>query len=316
MKLATFSLSRDNTPRLGLVLDSKGEANGDDLIAEIAPLQQLLFSAAQREHSLPAHLDMVGFLSMGALAQQSLTLLQRILEADERSGGRELDNFLHKVSTVKLHAPIAHPNKIICIGLNYRDHCAEQNKPIPTSPIIFAKYANTIIGPGDPIIIPPITAAVDYETELAVVIGRAGKGISAADALSYVGGYMIMNDVTARDFQRADGQFVRAKTQDTFAPCGPYLITTDEIPDPQNLDIDCWVNGEVRQHSNTKQMVFGVAALISYISAGISLEVGDIISTGTPGGVGEHMQPPRFLKSGDMITMEIAGLGRLENPIK
>ncbi len=311
MKMISFSLANRDERRLGVVLDN---ATGT-MVAEIAPLQRLFFTGAERERMLPEHLDMIGFLAMGEEAQQSVALLLDHLQADPTNASREQGEFIRPLSAVRVRPPIAKPGKIICIGLNYRDHCAEQNKPIPSSPLIFAKYANTIIGPGDPIITPPLTQALDYETELAVVIGKAGKGISEADALNYVGGYMIMNDVTARDFQRQDGQFVRAKTQDSFAPCGPWLTTTDEIADAQNLSVDGWVNGEPRQHSNTMQMVFGVAYLISYISAGISLEVGDIIITGTPGGVGEHMNPPRYLKPGDLVRMEIGGLGRLENPV-
>ncbi len=311
MKMVSFSLPISDERRLGVVLD---EREGT-LVADIAPLQRLFFAAAEREKMLAEDLDMLGFLSLGAAARQSVGLLLDHLQADPTEVSREQGEFIRPLAGLRVRPPLAKPGKIICIGLNYRDHCAEQNKPIPASPLIFAKYANTIIGHGDPLIIPPLTEAVDYETELAVVIGKAGKGISEADALDYVGGYMIMNDVTARDFQRQDGQYTRAKSQDSFAPCGPWLATADDIADPQALKLDCWVNGEVRQHSSTAQMVFGVAYLISYISAGISLEIGDIISTGTPGGVGEHMKPPRYLKSGDLVRMEIEGLGRLENPV-
>lgn len=313
MKLASFSLANSDEQRLGVVIADEAEG---DMIGDIVPLQRLFFSAAERDRILPDNIDIPGLLAMGAAGQESVNLLLTHLRDNALGEGRQVGDLVLKPDKLRLRPPIASPGKIICIGLNYRDHCAEQNKPIPTNPMIFAKYANTIIGPGDPILIPPITQQVDYETELAVVIGKAGKGISEADALGYVGGYMIMNDVTARDFQRQDGQFVRAKTQDSFAPCGPYLVTPDEIPDPQSLQIDGWVNHQVRQHSNTAQMVFGVADLISYISAGISLEIGDIISTGTPGGVGEHMKPPAFLKPGDLVTMEIEGLGRLENPVR
>ncbi len=306
MKLVSFSVAGSEARRLGVMLDG-------EMVADIIPLQRLYFATAQRGQILPDDMDVIDILRMGEAGRNSVARLLDYLHGE--AAAREQGEFIRPLSAVRLRPPITRPGKIICIGLNYRDHCLEQHKPIPTSPIIFAKYANTIIGPGDPIIIPPITQAVDYETELAVVIGKAGKGISEADALDYVGGYMMMNDVTARDFQRQDGQFVRAKTQDSFAPCGPYLVTADEIGDPQNLQVDGWVNGELRQHSNTKEMVFGVAALISYISAGISLEVGDIISTGTPGGVGEHRNPPAFLQPGDVVRMEIEGLGRLENPV-
>jgi 2,4-diketo-3-deoxy-L-fuconate hydrolase len=207
------------------------------------------------------------------------------------------------------------PRNVICIGLNYKDHAAEGNVPLPEKPVVFAKLNGCVIGPNAPIVLPPDSEKVDYEAELAVVIGRRCKGVSKADALDYVAGYTCLNDVSARDFQFGDNQWVRSKSQDTFGPMGPYLVTSEDIPDPQTLPIRCLVNGRVLQDSNTSKMIFGVRDLISFISRGITLEPGDVISTGTPHGVGFARKPPMFLKTGDEVVVEIDGVGRLSNPV-
>jgi len=208
--------------------------------------------------------------------------------------------------------PLFRPRNVLCIGLNYKDHAAEGGVPLPEKPVVFAKLTGCITGPGAPIVLPPDTKEVDYEAELAVVIG----GVSSSDALDYVAGYTCLNDVSARDFQRGDGQWVRAKSQDTFGPMGPYLVTSEDIPDPQTLPIRCLVNGTTLQDSNTDKMIFGVRELIAFISRGITLEPGDVISTGTPHGVGFARKPPIFLKAGDEVVVEIDGIGRLTNPVK
>jgi 2-keto-4-pentenoate hydratase/2-oxohepta-3-ene-1,7-dioic acid hydratase in catechol pathway len=208
------------------------------------------------------------------------------------------------------------PRNVICIGLNYRDHAAEGGVPIPEKPVVFAKLNGCIVGPNAPIILPPETQQVDYEAELAVVIGHRCKGVSESNALKYVAGYTCLNDVSARDFQFGDNQWVRSKSQDTFGPMGPYLVTSDEIPDPQTLPIRCVLNGQVLQNSNTDKMIFGVRYLISFLSCGITLEPGDVISTGTPHGVGFARKPPVFLKADDEVVVEIDGIGRLSNPVK
>jgi 2,4-diketo-3-deoxy-L-fuconate hydrolase len=207
------------------------------------------------------------------------------------------------------------PRNVICIGLNYKDHAAEGNVPLPEKPVVFAKLNGCVIGPNAPIVLPPDTEKVDYEAELAVVIGRRCKGVSKADALDYVAGYTCLNDVSARDFQFGDNQWVRSKSQDTFGAMGPYLVTSEVIPDPQTLPIRCLVNGRILQDSNTSKMIFGVRDLISFISRGITLEPGDVISTGTPHGVGFARKPPIFLKAGDEVVVEIDGVGRLSNPV-
>jgi 2-keto-4-pentenoate hydratase/2-oxohepta-3-ene-1,7-dioic acid hydratase in catechol pathway len=211
--------------------------------------------------------------------------------------------------------PLFRPRNVLCIGLNYKDHAAEGGVPLPEKPIVFAKLTGCITGHGDPIVLPPDTNEVDYEAELAVVMGRKCRGVSASDALNYVAGYTCLNDVSARDFQRGDGQWVRAKSQDTFGPMGPYLVTAEDIPNPQTLAIRCLVNGQTLQDSNTDKMIFGVRELIAFISRGITLEAGDVISTGTPHGVGFARKPPIFLKAGDEVVVEIDGIGRLSNPV-
>ena len=215
---------------------------------------------------------------------------------------------------MKLPAPLR-PGKIVCVGLNYRDHAEESGQPVPTSPVLFAKLPSSVIGHLDDIVLPKISDEVDYEAELAVVIGRRTQKVEVAEAIDHVLGYTCLNDVSARDLQLADGQWVRAKSLDTFCPIGPHIVTADEIPDPQALAIRCVVNGEVVQDSSTKEMVFGVAELVSFISQAITLEPGDVISTGTPPGVGFARTPPVFLQPGDRVRVEIDGVGVLENGV-
>lgn len=227
----------------------------------------------------------------------------------------EVASFLRDESTVRIARPFL-PRNIICVGLNYKDHAEESNTPLPTQPILFAKWTGAASGPDDAIVVPPDTSEVDYEAELAVVIGRKCRSVSEAEALDFVAGYACMNDVSARDFQRADGQWVRAKSQDTFGPFGPYIVTKDEIADPQVLPIRCSVNGRLLQNSNTSKMIFTVRELIAYISRGVTLNPGDVITTGTPNGVGFAQKPPVFLQAGDTVTVEIEGVGRLSNAVK
>jgi 2-keto-4-pentenoate hydratase/2-oxohepta-3-ene-1,7-dioic acid hydratase in catechol pathway len=213
-------------------------------------------------------------------------------------------------------APLRNPSKIVAIGLNYFDHAKESNMEIPKSPLVFAKFNNSITGPTDPIKIPTeITQQVDYEAELGVIIGKRTKNIEKEKALEYVFGYTILNDVSARDIQFSDKQWVRGKSLDTFCPMGPVIVTIDEIPDPQNLEIGCSVNGVTLQQDNTKNMIFSVAELISQLSRSFTFEPGDIIATGTPSGVGFSRKPPVFLKPGDVVCTWIKGIGELMNPV-
>ena len=216
---------------------------------------------------------------------------------------------------VTVKAPILRPGKIICIGLNYRDHAAESNLPLPPFPVVFAKYANVVIGPGEAIVLPKVSEEVDYEAEFGVVIGKRGRAIPKSEALNYVAGYLPFHDVSARDYQNRTSQWVMGKTFDTFGPMGPALVTTDDIPDPPNLSIRLLIGDEVLQSSNTRNLIFSVPHLIADLSAVMTLEPGDVIATGTPGGVGFARKPPRFLKPGDRVRIEIERLGALENPV-
>jgi 2,4-didehydro-3-deoxy-L-rhamnonate hydrolase len=211
--------------------------------------------------------------------------------------------------------PIERPGKIVCIGLNYRDHAEEQGTDLPKAPLLFAKWQNTLIGPGEPIAIPPLVTKCDYEAELGVIIGTRVRNASAENALEAVAGYICVNDVSARDLQFADGQWTRGKSPDTFCPVGPRLVPRDEVPDPQQLAIRAVLNGETMQESSTSNMVFGVADLIAYITQTMTLDPGDLIATGTPAGVGAFRKPPVFMQPGDEITIEIEGLGALTNPV-
>lgn len=224
--------------------------------------------------------------------------------------------WLTKRSEVYWLAPVPRPGKLICIGLNYRDHAAESNMAIPERPVVFSKFVTAVIAPGEAVIIPATSKQVDYEAELAVIIGRRAKNVSANRALDYVLGYTVFNDVSARDFQFADGQWQRGKSCDTFAPMGPKIVTADVIPDPHKLSIKLRLNGKTMQDSNTDQLIFGVPELIAFLSETITLEPGDVIATGTPPGVGFARKPPVFLKAGDVMEVEIEGLGTLNSPVE
>jgi 2,4-diketo-3-deoxy-L-fuconate hydrolase len=243
------------------------------------------------------------------------SLLEYILHGrspDRQPGGEDVS-----LDEASLHPPIARPEKIVAIGLNYEDHAAETGAEIPEKPVVFTKYPNTIIGPGAPIRIPPITEQVDYEAELAVVIGSRAKNVSESEALDYVFGYTNANDVSARDLQFSEGgQWTRSKSIDTFLPLGPYVATRDEIPDPQNLYIRAILNGETVQDGTTSKMIFSVAELVSFLSRGMTLEPGDIIITGTPPGVGMARDPQLWMKPGDEVSIEIEGLDTLTNPVE
>jgi 2,4-didehydro-3-deoxy-L-rhamnonate hydrolase len=232
-------------------------------------------------------------------------------------GAAPEDDQARPFAGLRLQVPIPRPEKIICVGLNYRDHAAESGQAVPDEPILFAKYNTSLLAPGAPIRLPRVAPdQVDYEAELAIVIGAGASRVSVSRALEYVAGYTCANDVSARDLQMRGGQWLRGKAVDTFLPVGPWLVTTDEIADPQELPIRCLVNGQVLQDSNTRQMVFGVAELVSFISQSITLLPGDIICTGTPPGVGFARKPPRYLRQGDQVTVSIAGIGELNNSVE
>jgi acylpyruvate hydrolase len=287
MRLVMFI--RDAAQRLGALADRGG--------------QDVVIDLNRANPRLPV--DIIAFLNGGddnrALAEQAL--------ADPPA-----DAVLAR-GAVRLIAPIPRPGKIICIGLNYRDHAAESNAPLPEYPVVFAKYANTVIGPGDAIVLPRVTEQVDYEGELGIVIGARVRDVPEAEALACVAGYLPFNDVSARDYQMRTSQWTIGKTFDTFAPMGPALVTADEVPDPHNLGLRVTIGDEVLQDSNTRHLIFRVPQLIAYLSSVMTLEPGDVIASGTPAGVGAARTPKRWLRPGETVCVEIERLGRLENPV-
>ena len=220
------------------------------------------------------------------------------------------------LGSVDLLAPIPNPPQFVGIGLNYRAHAAESGATVPTSPISFPFFNSSIINPGDAILLPPFTDKVDWEVELAVVIGSQARDVAVEDALDYVAGYVIVNDVSARDIQRTEGQWSRAKSLDTFKPMGPWITTIDELGAADNLDVKLWVNDVLKQSGETSDLIFDVPALVSHLSQSLTLGVGAVISTGTPSGVGFARTPPEYLQPGDVVTLEIDGMGRLTNPVE
>jgi 2-keto-4-pentenoate hydratase/2-oxohepta-3-ene-1,7-dioic acid hydratase in catechol pathway len=256
------------------------------------------------------------------LSSQGFTTLLEVIESGEEGLAR-VQNFVLAspetarvpLSEVKLMAPIPRPRRLICVGLNYRDHAAETGTKIPDIPTIFNKFATAVIGPGDNIVLPKVVKIPDYEAEFAFVIGKGGRRIAGAEWQSHVFGYTIVNDVTSRDYQRATSQWLMGKTFDTFAPMGPWIMTKDEIADPHSLDVRMEINGEVLQNGNTRNLIFDIPALIEFLSSVFTLEPGDIVSTGTPAGVGFVRNPPRLLRAGDDVIVKIPAIGELRNPV-
>lgn len=258
--------------------------------------------------------DVLDFLRQG---ESAFDAAQETLEF---FGHRIVDGISFRKENATLLAPLANPSKVIGIGLNYGEHRREHSSEQPGYPILFPKFPSAIIGPEEPISWDPTVARqVDYEGELGIVIGKRAKRVSEVEALDFVFGFCNLNDISARDLQfdeRGGKQWTRGKSLDTFCPLGPYIVSKDEIADAQNLAIRTWVNGELRQDSNTANMISTVAQLVAFISQGITLLPGDIIASGTPSGVGHYRQPPVYLKSGDVVEVEVEGLGRLRNPVK
>jgi 2-keto-4-pentenoate hydratase/2-oxohepta-3-ene-1,7-dioic acid hydratase in catechol pathway len=227
----------------------------------------------------------------------------------------DADGELLDADEVTIRAPIARPGKIVCVGLNYHDHCREQSVPPPAYPMLFSKFANAIADPGAAVLRPRATEKLDLECELAIVIGRRASRLRVEEARDVIFGYTVLNDVTMRDLQREDRQWLRAKGSDGFAPMGPVVVTADEIGDPQSLRLGSSVNGETWQDSTTAEMVFDVPTIVAFVSRTITLEPGDVIATGTPAGVGHYQSPPRYLADGDVMRCEIEGIGAIENPV-
>lgn len=294
MKLVTFNLG--TTPSLGEKRYRVGAFVGENEIADLTPsILPLGLSAAEILRCYDLDVDFVT-PAMDAIASGNLPLLNR--------------------SDLKIEAPVPRPSKIICIGLNYRDHVEESGSEMPKSPLIFSKFVSCVTAADDPIFLPIGSEQVDFEAELAVVIGRRGKNITAEKAMDYVFGYTNFNDVSARDMQFADGQWQRGKSCDSFAPFGEFVATKNEVGDPHELNIQFRLNGKTMQNSNTRELIFRIPELVEFLSRTITLEPGDIIATGTPPGVGFARKPPVFLQDGDICEVEIAGLGILSNPVK
>jgi 2-keto-4-pentenoate hydratase/2-oxohepta-3-ene-1,7-dioic acid hydratase in catechol pathway len=268
---------------------------------------------------LPA--DMQGLLDAGPAAWRHAADLCRRFASEVQSHDLAQDaeaGLAYPADRVRRHAPIARPKKdVFCLGQNYAAHAAESGNPPPTAPIYFTKPPTTVIGPDEVVPYPEgLTTRFDWEVELGVVIGRTGRDISEGRALDYVFGYTVINDVTARDLQYRTSQWFKGKSLDGSCPMGPLIVTADEIPDPQRLRLQLSVNGVKKQDSNTSDMIFSVARIIADLSAGMTLEPGDCISTGTPQGVGDGRKPPEYLKRGDLMEAEVEGIGVLRNPVR
>ncbi|MFE0504529.1 fumarylacetoacetate hydrolase family protein [Peribacillus butanolivorans] len=286
MKIASFSVKSDH--HIGIVQDD-----------------QIISLTALGPDDFPA--------CMKTFIERGSELRKRAEQLIEQRGN---DDAKFLLSEVKFLPPIAQPEKIICVGLNYIDHCKETGMEPPSSPVIFSKYANAIVGQNDVIEIPINSKEVDFEAELAIVIGKKAKNVSEEEANDYVFGYTIMNDISARDLQFQDGQWSRGKTADTFAPIGPVVVTHDEVGDPHELAISLELNGEMMQDSNTSNLIFTVPQIISFLSQSMTLKPGDLIATGTPPGVGMGRNPKVWLKNGDRMNVRIERIGTLSNHVK
>ncbi len=292
MKLVRYS--SDSPAKPGALLEEK--------ITDLTDL------ARKRKIKLPRQLS-----DLILTGPESTESVQRLIAEASR---KDISAYSVPLSEAKLLAPVPFPPKIICLGLNYRDHVEETGQRLPDEPVIFMKPHTAIIGPNENIVKPSFVRELDYEAELAIVIGKKGKDISVDEALEHVFGYTILNDVSARDIQFKDKQWTRGKGFDTFAPTGPCITTADELGDTSNLSIRTWVNGELRQNSSTKEMIFKVEQVILHLSRVMTLEPCDIIATGTPSGVGFKMKPhPKFLQAGDIVKIGIEGIGVLQNSV-
>ena len=306
MRIISFATKESEwkSPRLGIILYSEGRDLGERLDCE------KLFAPAERPSNPLAWFDMDGrwFTTARDTAERV------VRDANALAAARN-KGWLVPSGDAYWFAPVPRPGKIICIGMNYRDHAHEIGLGVPNVPTIFSKFSSCVIAPGEPVVLPAGSTQVDYEAELAVVMGRRATQVAADRAYEYVLGYTAFNDVTARDFQFGDLQWQRGKSCDTFAPMGPAIVTADEILDPHTLRITLTRNGTVMQDSNTGQLIFRVPDLIEFITRTITLEPGDVIATGTPAGVGFTRKPPIFLKPGDVVEVEIDKMGVLRNPV-
>lgn len=309
MKLITFS--KDGYSRAGAYLPESKQ------VVDLNYAYQALLKAEGKyryekiaEAFVPA--DMTELLQGG---KESIELANKAVSYALENDGKFKHKLIHNADEVKVEAPVPKPGKIICVGHNYRDHILEMGRELPKFPVVFAKFPNTVIGPEDDIPFYPISEQLDYEAEFAFVIGRQARNVSREEALHYVAGYTIANDVTYRDIQRRTLQWLQGKTVDGSLPMGPWLVTSDELENPSGLEMVLTVNGEERQRSNTENLVFDVQRLVEFASHLMTLEPGDVILTGTPGGVGFARDPQTFLKDGDVVRIEIDKIGALENKV-
>jgi 2-keto-4-pentenoate hydratase/2-oxohepta-3-ene-1,7-dioic acid hydratase in catechol pathway len=308
VKLAHFKLKGTDKQRVGILVG--------EVICDVAQLARAATDAGgDSPEWLRDFVSMLDVIRRGPDAIDDLKSLLNKSPAASAIGHGRATVIAYSLDRIDF-LPAVNARKVLAIGRNYADHAAEGGGDLPKAPLIFNKLPSSLNAHEAPIVLPSISAKVDYEAELAVVIGRRAKQVSEAKALDYVFGYTLINDVTARDLQRSDGQWTRGKGLDTFAPLGPFITTRDEIEDVQNLKIEGILNGQVMQSSNTSKMIFRVAYLISYISQGITLEPGDVIATGTPEGVGFFRDPPVVLKAGDVFEVRIEKLGTLRNPVR
>jgi acylpyruvate hydrolase len=307
MKIVRFS-QNGQAPRLGCYL---GQDQVMDLAASCAAClaaQGVVRAAAIANALFPQ--SMRGFLEGGIATQEALAKMLEGIQAGE------FEPVTFSAAAVRLHAPISDPGKFICIGLNYTDHAAETGNPAPPEPPIFPKWNTAILDPDEPILRPRGETRLDWEVELGVVIGKTARYVSREQALEYVYGYTIINDASARDLQFVTSQWAAGKISDTLAPVGPYIADKAEIPNPHVLDLKTWVNGTLMQNGNTRNFIFDVHYLVSYLSQLLTLSPGDLIATGTPAGVGFSRKPPITLQPGDTVRLEITGLGVLQNSVK
>ena len=298
MKIVSF-LAAEDVPHVGALLEDSNEV--------------LDFQSSACD--LPGASPLAWFDLAGPCLPGARELWGEVRADTERLARLRSQGAVLARANVRLLAPVPQPRKVICIGLNYRDHAAESKMDLPERPLLFSKFSSAVTGPGHPVRLPPGSTRSDYEAELCVVIGRRASRVTVERAYDFVLGYTNFNDVSERAWQFADGQWQRGKSPDTFAPAGEYIATTDEIPDPQRLSIQLRLNGETMQSSSTDQLIFSVPELVASISESITLEPGDLIATGTPPGVGFARKPPVYLKDGDVMEVEIEGLGVLSNPV-
>lgn len=300
MKLVSFNQSGQT--QTGIVLT--------DQVLNLTALAPHYMGATANKTSTAVFADMASFLSGG---NRTLDIAHSMVAWAQDN---KANQFYTPLDAINLTVPIVNPGKIICVGLNYADHCRETDTPLPTSPVIFNKFNSALLPHlGEITWSPALSQQVDYEAELAIIIGKKARNVKADDALDYIAAYTIVNDISARDVQFSDGQWIRGKSFDTFCPMGPFAVTADEITDPHNLAIKCRVNDRTLQDSNTAEMIFKIPFLIEFISGFCTLHPGDIISTGTPHGVGAFRDPKIFLNPGDLVEVEIEKIGTLSNRV-